>query len=445
MWGKARQEVALESQPRLTEPGCLNWGPPLVGAAVFLAISATAVSFAQAAPLALVALAAVGVSELGVDGAHREIWPPSAPAVAVVVLGFFAGFSALWAPRPSLALVKGGALATVALVATMAGCVLARADPERRRELSNGLVMGLALGLLFVAVNALTSDYLTRWCLWRVPLAAASIAKHVNFGPDGVISVSASVGNRPMAVATLLLFPGWLVARSHASRAITFVFLGCSALFVLAVFLRGNHQSSQLALVAGAIVFLLSWSRPMLARRFIMTVWTAMVLTVPLLAAGIYKADLHDADWLFSTARARVVIWGTTAARIEERPFLGHGAAATEVLQKTQPPPERRDGERYHRTTARHAHNVYLQVWFELGAAGAVLLCGLGLLALQAIGRLPSAEQPAMLALFAVCATMMSSSYGIWQLWIQASLGLAAGIALAVSGRAGAQVVATGP
>ena len=132
----------------------------------------------------------------------------------------------------------------------------------------------------------------------------------------------------------------------------------------------------------------------------------------------------------------RIVIWDYTAEETLKAPVLGIGAYMTYVLGPARNKTAvRAPGEHYKKTLSRHAHNVYLQTWFELGAIGAVLLMAAGLAVLGAIRQLPVVSgQPIALATFAAGATMMASSYGMWQTWYLSLFGFAA-VALAVAVR----------
>lgn len=50
-----------------------------------------------------------------------------------------------------------------------------------------------------------------------------------------------------------------------------------------------------------------------------------------------------------------------------------------------------------------HTHNMYLQIWYELGAIGSMLFVAAGLAVLR-LDRLPVAAQPAMFVTFAAAA-----------------------------------------
>jgi O-antigen ligase len=76
------------------------------------------------------------------------------------------------------------------------------------------------------------------------------------------------------------------------------------------------------------------------------------------------------------------------------------------------------------KSLSQHAHNFFLQTWLELGAIGAVLLTVAGLQVIRRLSQLAHGIQPYAFATFASAAAMMSASYGIWQSWLLALLGL---------------------
>jgi O-antigen ligase len=73
-----------------------------------------------------------------------------------------------------------------------------------------------------------------------------------------------------------------------------------------------------------------------------------------------------------------------------------------------------------------HSHNEFLQTWYELGAAGVILLLAAGSAVIGYIGRLSPATQPFMLAQFAAFFIIAAFSWGMWQSWLLAVMGLAA-------------------
>lgn len=172
------------------------------------------------------------------------------------------------------------------------------------------------------------------------------------------------------------------------------------------------------------------------ASRLLTAGWVlAIVAVIPIaLLAG--RGHLDKVPWLHHSLQHRFIIWNYTAEETLKAPIIGIGAYMTYVLgPERNKTAVREPGEQYKKTLSRHAHNVFLQTWYELGAVGAALLMACGLAVLAAVRRLGDRVQPFALATFATAVTMMSSSYGMWQTWYLALFALAA-VALAISARA---------
>ena len=103
-----------------------------------------------------------------------------------------------------------------------------------------------------------------------------------------------------------------------------------------------------------------------------------------------FKAELHQADWLPKSARARIIIWEYTAERVLENPVLGIGANSTPAVKaKAVAAPEKPEGFVFRRTTGQHAHNLFLQSWYELGLFGTILVAIAGAAAALRLLLLP--------------------------------------------------------
>jgi O-antigen ligase len=133
------------------------------------------------------------------------------------------------------------------------------------------------------------------------------------------------------------------------------------------------------------------------------------------------------AEWLPSSARARVIIWEYTAERALEHPWLGVGVGSTAALrdqQKKLAPAEQPTGFVFHRSTGQHAHDVFLQSWYELGVAGVILLALAGAFVVLRIFALPLAAQPFAAATFAAFGSIAAFAWGMWQSWFVCAIGL---------------------
>jgi O-antigen ligase len=187
-----------------------------------------------------------------------------------------------------------------------------------------------------------------------------------------------------------------------------------------------NHETSKFAILAGMACFIVAHFGRRLATISVATVWAMLVLGAVLVANFAYDhLQLHTAKWVQPSARERIVIWKDTAERVSEAPLVGVGARTAYVIsnrakEQTVHAPPVVGRER----AAIHAHNMYLQNWFELGVVGAVLLLVAGLAALRGVAHIPQRAQPFALATFAVFAMEIASSWEIWQRWFAALFAL---------------------
>jgi O-antigen ligase len=168
----------------------------------------------------------------------------------------------------------------------------------------------------------------------------------------------------------------------------------------------GQH-SAALALVVGGLVFALAARFGPAAIRAVGGLAALFVLGAPWLVIGLDRAGALEGLKLYAPAStdARLDIWRLVSTRVLEQPLRGWGLDASRLL----PPP-----------VPLHPHNGPLQIWFELGAHGAVLAALIwwalfDLLARAArtdrVGAAAAAAAPT--AYFAIGAL----SFGVWQEW----------------------------
>ena len=401
------------------------------GMVMLVPIVQTTYIFSQAMPICLGLLVVAGAFE--VRSTASLLGATRAPLFcAAIAFAAYAMLSCLWSPAVADTLIKGAGFGAVA-VAALVGAQLARlAGTPSFAIPAKGIVAGLAAAMVYVSVETATDQWITRTAMTYWPsLQLRFVGKHISVVDNIVVFVSDGFMNRPTAVVSLLLFPGWLVARATLAKGLQWTYAVLSALFIALVLAKSRHQSSQLAILAGGTIAVLAATQYRAAWRLVLTAWCLAVLSFPLVAVGLHKAGLHNADWLFTSARARVVIWKTTVDRIGAHPILGAGAAATElnvrsdrmraageIIEKGPFDPNEHWG-------GRHAHNIYLQTWFELGLVGVLLLLQAGLSVLTSVNKLDSAIRPWALGGFATVAAMLGFSYGLWQVWFLSAIAVA--------------------
>lgn len=126
----------------------------------------------------------------------------------------------------------------------------------------------------------------------------------------------------------------------------------------------------------------------------------------------------------FAHARERIDIWQSFGEVAQRRIALGAGFGTSPVMARepvaAEVPPERRL-----MLGAWHPHNAYLQVWAELGLAGAVLAAAALLLVCRNLARAPRWTGVAGAALAGSAATILTVGHGAWQGWWAAVVGAA--------------------
>jgi O-antigen ligase len=215
-------------------------------------------------------------------------------------------------------------------------------------------------------------------------------------------------------VVVMLFWPVSVGLWAAGRRRLAAAFAGAAALALVLL-----HISAPLAaIITGAAVFgLVVWlGRPAVIGMLVLSV--AQIFAVPWLMRlwaqdGVFTAMLPHlpASWA-----ARVNIWTFVTERMAEKPVFGWGLDASRTFKGHIP---------------LHPHDAALQLWFELGAIGALL----GALVWAFIfWRFAEAAPRRRLYAAAGCATAWSAlvigafSFSLWQEWwiCLAALGFAA-------------------
>ncbi len=402
---------------------------------LFVAFPRFATVIAGGAVLVLAALGAVsGRLDLRAIGAWLK--EPARRALLVPFAAFtcWSLVSALWAESPVDGTVKGLLTAAVLAAALVISYFIDGAGRDQLERVLTGLTVGLLTASVYLLLETVTERGLANFLFKEFPMLQSGYEKHLKISRKGIVQVSDANLNRSTGLYCLLLWPAILVGLQQASGRLRTLLTGGLVFSAVVLLVTSRHQSSQLGLLASGAAFGLAIVSADAARRLIAaTLVGIMVLIVPVSLAA-YKYGLHEAPWLFSTARQRVLIWNYTAEQILKAPVFGVGIDSTHKrsqefkethasVSRTSPPPEWRP----------HPHNVYLQVWYELGGIGTVLFAWAGLAAIWASRQLPQRLAPYALAQAAMTFGMIAASYGLWQTWFQASVAIGA---LAVYGAA---------
>jgi O-antigen ligase len=391
-----------------------RWLSACVAVLVLAPMAAPAILFLIVAPLVVEGMSARDVLT------HR----PSAASSVLLVATLYLIVNASWSMSPPVGYAAAATLACVGGVIHLANGALIESGNRLVRAMSIGLCAGLLAGAAFICVEVVSAQSVLRIVTTLLP-AMRPHERHMLMENGWVVFLEPSILNRSLAIMTLLIWPALLLIgvglglprRQRIWLLLAFVPLA-------GAILRSEHATSKIALAGGALTFILFTAAPALTRRLIVVGWAAATLLVVPAASLAYSSGLYQSEWLASTAKQRIVIWGYTSEQVVKAPWFGVGLGTTRTLHHdpTQVR-ERAPGTNYERTTHWHTHNDFLQTWYEAGAVGAVLLFAIGLMTMRSMARVESVAQPYLHAAFVSCALMAASSFSLWQPWFLASFG----------------------
>jgi O-antigen ligase len=399
-------------------------GGPLIPIFFFIAPLLTAI-VPRLGPFLLLILALVLiVAALHRGLSLRALLEPNPAMIALAAVAAYAMLSAIWAAEPGEALSKGGILLAAVLAVFAAASAIHSLDGAQRRHATLAFLAGALCAALFLTIELVTAGVLTRAAMNAIPALQPDNMKRVWIVDGRVTNIELAEFNQHVGVAALQLWPGLLALSTWPDPRRTLL----SVLFVVALAVPiglSQHDSSQIGLAASMLILPFAWFNARAVIRGLALVWClgfALVLPLDILA---YKAELHLADWLPRSARARIIIWEYTAERVLERPLLGVGADSTPGAKaEAAKRPEQPEGFVQPRTTGHHAHDIFLQSWYELGLVGAVLMAIAGAAVILRMLLLPRPAQPFAAAAFTLLAVIAAFAWGMWQTWLLCAVGL---------------------
>lgn len=312
----------------------------------------------------------------------------------------FAAISSLWAAHPDIAIDRAINTACIFLGGLFLLSVM-RTTTLKPAAGFYALIAGyIGIGLYLFA------DYLT-----YMKLSGTILGSPVNYW----------YFNRTLVTYVLLFIPIALLAvRITESKTHRLILLAVLSVALLLPLWKTTSQTAQvsflLAIGAYAMIRFIKGQR---ARKTIYALsgltLAAVIMTAPLIPAPLQQIlQGHTQKSAFATGAntdGRLEIWNFVTERISEKPLLGHGVEATRSMKSEA----RMVVNDTH--TILHPHNAYLQIWVELGFAGAMLAAAFALFVLYRISAADMAVQPLYFSLYTSIAGALAIGYGIWQSW----------------------------
>ncbi len=374
-------------------------------------------------PLLLVASAVGAIAR----GRTADLKPPLGATTAILFLLLaYAALSALWAPHPLAAIGSAAMAAFVTAGALVLAQIMRTEPPEDALHIIEGLWVGLLVGMLYASIEVASDQAIKIWVYNALGLGPNDIepARFFTWSGGKLIAIHRDDITRNVFPIPLLLWPAIMgaavIAEGELKRSVyaALIIVGSIAILI------GTSASGKVAFVLGVLAFVLARYSGRLAQVILSACWTAACLCVVPAVLLARALDLQNAAWLHLSARIRVTIWNEIALQTLKSPLFGIGAdmayTVRPPLREIPPsaPPEILG------IPIPHPHNAYLQVWYELGFVGALLLALFGLYLLRQIRDLGAASAYGF-AFFATAATAVAFSYSIWQIWLICLYGLA--------------------
>lgn len=328
-----------------------------------------------------------------------------APATMAAALLFaWSAASLLWAPHlPWETWLKTSASVVLSIGL---GTLLVAQTNDRIRRLASGVLWGVLALAALLAIERLSNGFFV-----GLHREAETVAQRLTTLSGGLA-----------LLCTTCFAVGLLLTRTIGALIALPLWTGA----VLALSLVYPMDAEVAAVASGAAVLMavLTWGRA--AAVTLMTLMVLGMVGWGFFAQSAAGAGLHH--WLMANVDPnwgyRVEIWRYVSELIELRPLEGYGFDASRVIGQSATLIPSFDGK----TSFLHPHNGMLQLWLELGLTGVALLVATAALGFRAFLK----AGPGRLALAAVCATVTTTaviwslSFGAWQGWWLAVLGLTA-------------------
>jgi exopolysaccharide production protein ExoQ len=320
----------------------------------------------------------------------------------------WAALTSLWAVAPKDALGLAGSLAVLFIVIVLLMDRAQSITTSQRTVIGTMLIAGFGVGVALLGLE-LVAD-----------LPLAKLVRGPRLGQD---NLELSLLNPALTVLMLMAWPVGFVVWQRWKRAAILVLIAVTVLVWL-----GSSVTAWIAMVAGAGAFALI---ALFGRRGATGLGFAAavaVLAAPMIAQVVTPDRVEQIlEGVRPSAIHRIYTWEFTADRIAEHPFVGWGLDSSRAIPGGQALVVE-NGQ----AVSLHPHNAALQIWLELGLPGAAILAVLLSVIARGIANLPRTAMAPAAASFVTAIVFSSLSFGIWQNWWVAALGLAAIICLVV-------------
>lgn len=331
--------------------------------------------------------------------------PAFGPMIVLALFGLLCGISLLWVHDPGFALSRTLRLIGFLALVTVYGLIIVHIGDADDR-----LVQSMAK--LASAGSALAILCLTLSFVFVVP------GKDI---PDAFV-------NRSVVVLCLssFAFAAYVRCGSWPRPVKSGLLIAlCAAAAMFSLF--SGSQTSSVALFCGLVAALVFNVATAGLRRVFIYGIAGLCFAMPLLISAVVSLpqSLFASDFLQrASAPERLRIWESYLTLVREKPWFGWGVEGSRDFEAGQLAMQPLADRVLSFST--HPHNALLQIWTDLGLAGAILIALLiGLLGLRIEKARAEARAPIYGLLVAILATS-ATSHGAFQSWWLASIALLA-------------------
>jgi hypothetical protein len=358
----------------------------------------------------------------------RTLWHTPTPVfIALYLAVAYLALNMTWAPDRSTAAMTVGLIVVLVTAVDVSLVILRRSALKVLDAIAIGFIIGVVIGGLYLCFEVLSDQWIRRTLAAYQPWLRPT-ALHTRVTATGVLMFEPHILNQSITAVTMALWPSSLAIKSLNTTRSWRGPLLVGLLPAVVAILRSEHATSKLALFGSAAIFLLYQARPGFARLLTTTGWVVATLLVVPIALVLFTQHMYTATWLFPSAQQRIVIWGHTSKQVAKVPLLGVGVAATRTYHtiESRANAPLAPGSQFPLEIGWHSHNIFLQIWYETGAVGALFLLAIGVLIGRSFAAVPTAAQPFLWSTFATCALIGASSFSLWAPWFMAAFGLTA-------------------
>lgn len=345
-------------------------------------------------------------------------------SIALIVFVAYLFVNASWAPDLDASYTKAASILGLVVAAFLIAAFFTLCTADEARVLATAALTGLFIGVAFLLIELAFDQPIMRFVTNHIVALVDISHKKARVIDGEVVHMSTSLLNRSAMSLLVLLIPV-LLFTSVLARPARDVAIAALALGGAICVLISASGTTNVALFLGAAVLALSALSLKAARVLLIVGWTIIILFAIPLSALPYELGWNRWTWVPpGSVAARVYIWKHMADEAEKHPIFGIGLRGARHLGVRLPADLKKLREDEPLADGRlvpHPHNIFLQVWLELGAVGAVIAFCVGLAALWQIGALPPLIQAGANGLFAVSATVGASGFELWQTWLFAS------------------------